>query len=64
MIVGRVGFYRISSASVPAVSSPSPSPARRLSFSPRKIREKATVTRMLSLSMGATTLAGPSWRAR
>ena len=34
-----------------------------VSFSPKTIREKAMETRMLSLSMGTTTLASPSCKA-
>ena len=46
--------------SVPAVTSTSPTAAFLVSFSLRKTAEKRIVTKMLSLSMGATTLAGPS----
>ena len=55
---------QISIASVPATIRASPKPERRVSLSWNTRPEKATVTRMLSLSMGATTLAGPSCRAR
>lgn len=53
-----------SRSSVPPVKRASPAAARRLSRSFRTTPEKATVTRMLSLSMGTTTLAGPSCSAR
>lgn len=56
--------YQNSITSVPAVTSSRPTAARRVSFSRNTRPEKATVTRMLSLSMGTTTLAGPSCRAR
>ena len=52
-----------SRSSVPAVSSASPIPDLSESFSLNTIRENSTVTSMLSLSIGATMLAGPSWSA-
>ena len=60
---GAVSCYS-SKRRVPQVSTSSPAAARRLSRSRSTRQEKPTVTRMLSLSMGATTLAGPSWSAR
>lgn len=60
---GAVSCYS-SRRRVPQVSTSSPAAARRLSRSRSTRQEKPTVTRMLSLSMGATTLAGPSWSAR
>ena len=53
-----------SSTKVPATTKVSPTAARGESFSPNTRRENTTVTRMLSLSMGTTTLAGPCCKAR
>lgn len=50
--------------SVPPVTSSRPRAARRVSFSWNTSPEKATVTNILSLSMGTTILAGPSCKAR
>ena len=50
--------------SVPKVSSPKPAADFFVSFSRKTIRENAIVTRILSLSIGTMTLAGPSRRAR
>ena len=61
---GRPLHGYTNSSSVPAVISASPAAALAVSRSLRNRREKATVTRMLSLSMGTTTLAGPSCSAR
>ena len=58
------GVCQSSSASVPATIKHKPTAAFTLSFSFRMKYEKATVKRMLSLSMGTTTLAGPVWSAR
>ena len=53
-----------SMASVPETRNTRPRAERRVNVSWNTIQEKITVTRMLSLSMGTTTLAGPSWSAR
>lgn len=53
-----------SMTNVPVTMRTRPHPERRVSFSRKTTRENATVTRMLSLSMGTTTLAGPSCKAR
>ena len=53
-----------SSTKVPATTKVSPTAARGESFSPNTRRENTTVTRMLSLSIGTTTLAGPCCKAR
>ena len=57
-------FLYSSIAPVPARMSTKPIPALRLSFSFSTRPENTIVTKMLSLSMGTTTLANPSWRAR
>ena len=57
-------FLYSSIAPVPARMSAKPTPALRLSFSFSTRPENTMVTKMLSLSMGTTTLANPSWRAR
>lgn len=57
-------FLYSSIAPVPARMSAKPTPALRLSFSFSTRLENTMVTKMLSLSMGTTTLANPSWRAR
>lgn len=57
-------FLYSSIAPVPARMSAKPIPALRLSFSFSTRPENTMVTKMLSLSMGTTTLANPSWRAR
>ena len=57
-------FLYSSIAPVPARMSTKPIPALRLSFSFSTRPENTMVTKMLSLSMGTTTLANPSWRAR
>ena len=58
-------FFHQSSAShmVPAVIQHNPSAAFLVSFSWNTAQEKIMVTRILSLSIGTTTLAGPSLRA-
>ncbi len=53
-------FCYTSMSNVPATFRARPRAALRLSLSLKTRAEKATVTRMLSLSTGATTLAGPS----
>ena len=50
--------------SVPPAMSNRPTPALSESFSLNTRKEKETVSRILSLSMGTTTLAGPSCNAR
>lgn len=50
--------------SVPTTISRSPSAARFVRRSPNTMRANSTVTTMLSLSIGTTTLAGPVWSAR
>lgn len=50
-------------ASVPATISSRPTAARRVRRSPKTTREKAMETRMLSLSIGTTTLTTPVWMA-
>ncbi len=51
-------------APVPARISTKPTAALGVSFSFSTIQENTMVTKMLSLSMGTTTLAGPSCKAR
>lgn len=53
-----------SMTNVPVTMRTRPHPERRVSLSRKTTRENATVTRMLSLSMGTTTLAGPPCKAR
>ena len=60
----RTNDHYRSMTGVPMVSRDRPRAAFFESFSPKTILEKAMVTRMLSLSMGTTILAGPSCRAR
>lgn len=58
-------FYFIKAiATVPAVRRKSPAPSFLFSLSLNTSQEKRTVIRILSLSMGTTTLAGPSCKAR
>ena len=49
---------------VPAVIMTTPTAAFAVSFSWNTIHENTIVTSMLSLSIGTTTLAGPSCNAR
>ena len=52
------------SNNVPATKSTSPTPDFLVSFSPNTKYEKKIVTRILNLSIGTTTLAGPVCSAR
>lgn len=56
--------YRTAIIMVPARIHSNPNAAFFVSFSLNTTHENAMVTRMLSLSIGTTTLAGPSCRAR
>ena len=62
-ILVTILFSYNNSRSVPAVRRTRPAKDLRSSLSLRNIRENSMVTRMLNLSMGTTTLAGPSCRA-
>jgi hypothetical protein len=62
-VVDRL-FYQINSTIVPATIMPSPIADLTVSLSPNATRAKAMETRMLSLSIGTTTLAGPVCSAR
>ena len=55
--------YIIASRTVPNVISTIPATDFGVSFSLKTIREKAIVIRVLNLSIGTTTLAGPSYSA-
>ena len=56
-------LYQSSISSVPPTTATRPAADFFVSFSWNTSHENRIVTRMLSLSMGATTLAGPSCRA-
>lgn len=56
--------YFFKSNNVPATKSTSPTPDFLVSFSPNTKYEKKIVTRILNLSIGTTTLAGPVCSAR
>ena len=56
-------LYQSSISSVPPTTATRPAADFFVSFSWNTRHENRIVTRMLSLSMGATTLAGPSCRA-
>lgn len=57
-------FYYNTNKTVPMVNNPKPIPERRFNRSFKTKDENAMVTKMLSLSIGTTTLANPSCKAR
>ena len=60
---GRRTYAQMAITRVPHTMKASPSPDRRVRRSLNTTAEKAMDTRMLSVSMGTTTLTTPFWMA-